>query len=76
MAEQISIPIGTIKSSKRIQHPLHLPLFQFLLVRLKDRASGVTYMLNKISIPIGTIKRRAFIAPKPIDFDFNSYWYD
>ena len=52
----ISIPYGSIKSSTRKNYWTSIPLFQFLMVRLKVPYEREWYPATSISIPYGSIK--------------------
>jgi len=54
---RISIPSGAIKSKASGSGEYDLPIFQFLLVRLKVTNSVVVQRNGQISIPSGAIKR-------------------
>ena len=71
---QISIPTGTIKSPIKDERVLFVPVFQFLLVRLKRKARPQKANRLLISIPTGTIKRfNAFHIVVYFIVHFNSY---
>ncbi len=53
---QISIPYGAIKSIQMRKILFLLYLFQFLMVRLKEKMKYIQINLNLISIPYGAIK--------------------
>ncbi len=56
--EKVSIPHGTIKSHHLCYKRTKCNLFQFHMVRLKDRQSYILTTLRPVSIPHGTIKSR------------------
>ena len=60
----ISIPLGTIKSiAKGIRFNREIG-FQYLLVRLKEKTCSLFFKVKRISIPLGTIKRHKTLSRK------------
>ena len=73
---RISIPHGTIKRHPHGSHEEPRILFQFHMVRLKDKSGKRTTRGAVISIPHGTIKRAEGGTPRAVFLYFNSTWYD